>query len=119
MGNSQYEPQAWHGTLLVWAGLVFALIANLAGGKVLPRVEMVTLVAHIVGFFGILIPLAYMSDRKPTKEVFLEFANGGEFPSQTLAWFVGMSSCAFAFAGGDAVVHVSFSGRYYSLNWTH
>lgn len=110
---------AWHGTLLVWAALTFALIANLAGGKVLPRVEMVTLVVHIVGFFGILIPLTYMSDHKPSKEVFLEFANEGEFPSQTLAWFVGMSSCAFAFAGGDAVVHVSSSAHLPCLCCAH
>ncbi|KAJ5155143.1 amino acid permease [Penicillium capsulatum] len=88
LGNSHYEAFPWHGTLLVWAALVFALVANLAGGKVLPRVETMTLVAHIVGFFGILIPLTYMSEQKSPQELFSQFSNGGGFPTQGLAWFM-------------------------------
>ncbi|KAJ5291513.1 amino acid permease [Penicillium angulare] len=107
LGNQHYDSQPWQGTLLVWAALVFALLANLAGGKVLPRLESLTLVVHVLGFFGIMIPLVYMSDHKSTKEVFLQFSNSGEFATQGLAWFVGMSSCAFALAGGDAAVHMS------------
>ncbi|KAJ5291448.1 amino acid permease [Penicillium angulare] len=87
LGNQQYDAQPWQGTLLVWAALVFALLANLAGGKVLPRLESLTLVVHVL--------------------VFLHFSNGGGFATQGLAWFVGMSSCAFALAGGDAAVHMS------------
>jgi amino acid transporter len=107
MGNSRYVSLPWHGTLIVWAALICALLANLAGGKVLPRFETVSLIVHVLGFFGIIIPLTYMSDHKSKDEVFLQFLNSGDFNTQGLSWFVAMSSCAFVFAGGDAVVHVS------------
>jgi amino acid transporter len=108
LGNSHYKSLPWQGTLIVWALLIVALLVNLIGGKLLPRVEAVILVIHILGFFGVMIPLTYMADRQPANEVFLEFQNGGNFATQPLSWFVGMTSCAFAFAGGDAAVHVSF-----------
>ncbi|CAI7675754.1 unnamed protein product [Penicillium manginii] len=107
LAHKLYEPEAWHGTLIVWAALVAALLANLVGGKFLPRLEAIILVVHIIGFFGILIPLVYMSEHKSNDEVFLQFLNSGEFPTQGISWFVGMTSCAFAFAGGDAAVHMA------------
>ncbi|KAJ5098931.1 amino acid/polyamine transporter I [Penicillium argentinense] len=107
LAHKYYNAEAWHGTLIVWAALVVSLLANLIGGKFLPRLEAVILVIHIIGFFGILIPLTYMSEHKNTDEVFLQFLNSGEFPTQGLSWFVGMTSCAFAFAGGDAAVHMA------------
>lgn len=109
LGNNHYDFHPWQGTLLVWASLTCALLANLAGGKVLPRIETITLIVHILGFFGIMIPLAYMSDHRSKEEVFLQLSNNGGFKTQGLAWFVGMTSCAFSLAGGDAAVHVCFS----------
>lgn len=108
LGNSQYDSLPWQGTLLVWASLACALLANLAGGKVLPRIETITLIVHILGFFGIMIPLAYMSEHRSKEEVFLQLTNNGGFKTQGLSWFVGMTSCAFSLAGGDAAVHVCF-----------
>ncbi|KAB8222945.1 hypothetical protein BDV33DRAFT_201084 [Aspergillus novoparasiticus] len=83
------------------------MLVNLVGGKLLPRIETVLLVVHILRFSGILIPLACLSEHKPKEEVFLEFLNSGGFSTQGLSWFVGMTSCAFGFAGGDAAVHMS------------
>lgn len=104
--NSKYEPQRWHGTLIFWAVVVFAIAINSVGGKVLPRFEGMILILHILGFFAILIPLTYMADHGTSKEVFTQFLNMGKFPSQGLSFFVGMLGCIFAFAGGDAAVHV-------------
>lgn len=108
LGNSLYDSLPWHGTLIIWATLLCALLVNLVGGRLLPRIETVLLVVHVLGFFGIMITLTYMSDHKSKEEVFLQFKNNGGFNSQGLSWFVGMTSCAFGFAGGDAAVHVSF-----------
>ncbi|KAJ5526349.1 amino acid permease [Penicillium frequentans] len=107
LGNTLYNSLPWQGTTIVWATLLCALVVNMAGGKLLPRIETVLLVVHILGFFGIMIPLAYMSDHKSKEEVFLQFLNSGGFNTQGLSWFVGMTSCAFGFAGGDAAVHMS------------
>ncbi|KAJ5086877.1 amino acid permease [Penicillium alfredii] len=107
LGHKLYNSQPWHGTLIVWASLSCALLVNLLSGKLLPRIEVVILVVHILGFFGIVIPLTYMSDHKTKEEVFLDFLNSGNFATQGLSWFVGMTSCAFAFGGGDAAVHMA------------
>ncbi|OBT54375.1 hypothetical protein VE04_04560 [Pseudogymnoascus sp. 24MN13] len=107
LGNDLYHAMPWHSMLICWASLSFALIINLVGGKILPRAGVVLLVVHIVGFFGVLIPLVYMAEHNTKEQVFLSFHNGGGFKTQGLSWFVGMTTCAFAFGGGDAAVHMA------------
>lgn len=91
----------------MWAFLWIVFMTNMVGGRFLPRLESGLLCFHIVGFFGIIIPLIVKSHHKSGGQVFGEFLNGGEFPTQGLSWFVGLSGAAFAFGGGDAAVHVS------------
>ncbi|KAJ5370884.1 choline transport protein [Penicillium cataractarum] len=105
--RSSYEPKNWHTTLLFWAVALFSVGINSVGGKLLPRFEGFILILHILGFFAILIPLTYMADHGSAHDVFTQFLNMGEFPSQGLSFFVGMVGCIFAFAGGDAAVHMS------------
>jgi amino acid transporter len=96
----------------MWACLLIALTINLAGGKLLPRLEQGILVLHVLGCLAIIIPMVCLADYRSNQEVFLQFNNGGEFPTQGLSWFVGISGCAFSFAGGDATVHVSEPYKY-------
>ena len=76
------------------------MAVNMIGGKFFPRMETVILVTHITEFLAIVIALTSMADNKSAQEVFTEFRNGGNLPAD------GMMDCAFAFAGGDAAVHV-------------
>lgn len=115
--NKNYAPEDWHGTLLYWAVVALSVAINSVGGKVLPRFEGMILILHILGFFAILIPLTYMADHGTSEEVFTQFLNLGEFPSQGLSFFVGTVGCIFAFAGGDAAVHVRL--RYPGLTLTY
>ncbi|KAE8148355.1 amino acid/polyamine transporter I [Aspergillus avenaceus] len=107
LAHANYDPKAWHGTLIMWAAVVFALVINFVGGKILPRFESLILVIHILGYFAILIPMTYMADHKSSNEVFKDFVNTGGFPTDGLTFFVGMTGCVFAFAGGDAAVHMA------------
>lgn len=91
----------------MWAFLCIVFATNMVGGRFLPRLESGLLCFHVVGFFGIMIPLVIKAHPKPKEQVFEEFLNGGSFPSQGLSWFVGLSGATFAFGGGDAAVHVS------------
>ncbi|CAG7921999.1 unnamed protein product [Penicillium olsonii] len=102
-----YDPKAWQGTLIMWASLFVGIAVNLKGGKLLPRLEQGILVLHILGCLAIIIPMTVLADHNSTREVFTEFLNGGEWPTQGLSWFVGLSGCAFSFAGGDSVVHMA------------
>jgi amino acid transporter len=107
LAHKTYKAMSYQGTLIMRASIFVALLCNLIGGKFLPRLEGFLLFVHVLGFFGIIIPLTCMADHKSNHEVFLEFLNGGNFATQGLSWFVGISGCVFAFAGGDAAVHVS------------
>ncbi|KAJ5185657.1 hypothetical protein N7472_010497 [Penicillium cf. griseofulvum] len=107
LAHKHYNAQPWQGTLIMWACLLVALSVNLAGGKIFPRLEKGILILHILGCVSIIIPLVCLADHKTNHEVFTEFLNSGEFPTQGLSWFVGITGCAFSFAGGDAVVHMA------------
>jgi amino acid transporter len=111
LAHRNYDAKAWQGTLVMWACLLVALSINLAGGKLFPRLEQGILVLHVLGCLAIIIPMVCLADHKSNREVFRDFLNGGEYPTQGLSWFVGLSGCAFSFAGGDAVVHVSITPR--------
>ena len=74
----------------------------------LPKFEGFILVLHVLGFFAILIPLTYMSEHVSAKEVFATWVNNGDWSSQGVSTLVGLTGAVFAFAGGDAAVHVSF-----------
>ena len=116
--QKDYSPKAWHGTLLFWVVALFSVSINIVGGKLLPRFEGLILFLHILGFLAIIIPLTYMADHGTAKEVFTQFLNEGGFPSQGLSFFVGMVGCIFAFAGGDAAVHVSMIHSILSKKFT-
>ncbi|RAL04507.1 putative GABA permease [Aspergillus ibericus CBS 121593] len=107
LGRNAYNALPYQGTLLMWAVVLVALGVNIIGGKFLPRLETLILMIHILGYFGVLIPMTYMSDHKSTREVFTEFTNGGNLYTDGLSFFVGMTGCVFAFAGGDAAVHMA------------
>lgn len=102
-----YVPQSWHVTLLFWALTAFAVGINAVGRTVLPKLEGMILVVHVLGFFGALIALVSLADTTSAKIVFTEWVNQGGWSTQGLSFFVGIVGCVFAFAGGDAAIHVS------------
>ncbi|KAH8429863.1 uncharacterized protein LDX57_007535 [Aspergillus melleus] len=107
LAHERYNAEPYQGTLIMWASIALALGVNLVGGKLLPRLENLVLVLHILGFLAILIPLTYMSDHKTAKEVFTTWTNEGGWSSNGIVFFLGMQGGIFAFAGGDAAVHMA------------
>ncbi|KAE8389365.1 amino acid/polyamine transporter I [Aspergillus alliaceus] len=105
--RSSYTPKPWRRTLYSWSLSVISAVINIVGGKVLPRFEGTILIFHIIGFFCILVPLTYMADHKSSaEEVFTYFINDGHWPTKALSVFIGLTGPVFAFAGGDAAVHM-------------
>ena len=103
-----YVRENWHATLLLWAVLMLCVCINVFVSGALPTIEVIVLIFHVLGFFGILVPLVYLTPAHNTaKEIFTTFHNGGQWPTQALAFFVGLQGNALAFVGTDSVVHVS------------
>ncbi|KAL4925686.1 putative GABA permease [Aspergillus undulatus] len=105
--HPNYVPASWHPTMYYWAVVAFAVGINVVGRNVLPKLEGLILVVHILGFFAVMIPLVSLADIGEARDVFTQFNNQGGWSSDGLSFFVGLIGCVFAFAGGDAAVHMS------------
>ena len=67
--------------------------------RLLPKVEGLILILHLLGFFSIFIPLVYMAPHGRAVDVFTAFLNEGGWPTQGLSFFVGLIGNVFAFLG--------------------
>ena len=99
MVSPDYNPKLWHGTLLCYAVLLVCIFVNTLAGTKLPRIEIVLLVVYILSFFGIVVPLVYLAPHGNAHDVFATFVNGGDWSTQGLSFFIGLSGNAFAFLG--------------------
>lgn len=99
MTHPSYDPKTWHTVLLLWAAIAFAAFVNTVIGRLLPRVEGIILVAHILGFFAVILPLVFSSPHQDASEVFRTFLNKGGFPTKGLSFMVGIVGTAFPFLG--------------------
>ena len=107
LSHPDYARELWHGTLMIWAVLLLCVFINVFVSGALPTIEVIVLVIHILGFFGILIPLVYLpATHHQAKEVFTTFNNLGGWKTTGLAFFVGLQGNALAFVGTDSAVHV-------------
>jgi choline transport protein len=108
LNDGDYTRELWHGTLLLWATLLLCVFINIFVSGALPTIEVIVLIIHVLGFFGILIPLVYLTpSHHSAREIFTTFYNSGGWHSKALAFFVGLQGNALAFVGTDSPVHVS------------
>lgn len=76
-------------------------------GRLLAKFEGIILVLHLVGFFAILVPLVYFAQHNDAETVFRLFYNNGGWPTEALAFLVGLPSIASTLVGADCAVHMS------------
>ncbi|KAL6722352.1 hypothetical protein ACLMJK_001459 [Lecanora helva] len=105
LNHSNYSPKLWEGTMVYWAVMAVAILINTYTSKILPKLESFILILHIMGFFGILIPLVYMAPEKVSAhDVFTVFENGGGWPTTATSVFVGLLGSVFATYGTDCAM---------------
>ncbi|KAK5166212.1 uncharacterized protein LTR77_008473 [Saxophila tyrrhenica] len=107
LNNPSYVFERWHGTLLVIAIVAFAVLFNTFLAKRLPMIEGIVLILHLLGFFGVLIPLWVLSPRNSAEMVFTQFQNLGGWPTQGLSFMVGLLTSVYGLLGADSAVHMS------------
>jgi hypothetical protein len=101
-----YEPQRWHGTLIIWAVLLWGVFINTTARRLLPRLEGPVLCVHILGFFGVLVPLVVLSSHRESSDVWGAFVNEGGWSTQGLSTMIGLLMSIFLFTGVDGAIHV-------------
>ena len=107
LADPGYNFKAWHGVMLYWGIILFAVVINTVVSSWLPKFEGLILILHILGFFAIMIPLIILGPHASASEVFTTFVNDGNWPSNGLSFFVGLLGNVFAFFGADAAIHMS------------
>ena len=105
LNDYSYDYQRWHGTLLLYAVLLVTVFVNTIAVRVLPALEGVILILHMLGFLAILIPLVYLAPRSSTEFVFAIWANFSGYPNG-LSWFVGLTTSSVLFIGFDGACHM-------------
>ena len=104
MTHSSYHHKAWHAVLLFWAAIGFAVFVNAIVGRLLPRFEGFILVVHVLGLFGVILPLIFFGPHQDASEVFRSFSNQEHLPTKGLSFMVGIVGTAFPFLGKQAVL---------------
>jgi choline transport protein len=99
LNSSTYDPKPYQVTLLLWAAIFFAVFINTVVSSALPKVEGLMLILHVLGFFGILIPLVYLSPKTDASTVFTTFLNEGGWQTQGLSFMIGLIGPVFNFLG--------------------
>ena len=101
-----YEPQKWQAVLVIWAVIAWGLFINTIARGLLPWLEGPLLVIHVLGFFGVVVPIVVLGEHSGSSKVWASFNNGGEWPTQGVSTMVGLLMSLFLFTGVDGVVHV-------------
>lgn len=96
-----YVYERWHGTLLMLAVLLFAVMFNTLLAQRLHTIEGVLLVLHVAGFFAVFITLWATSDRASSREVWTTFYDPG-WDNQGLSCLIGIVASVAPLLGADA-----------------
>jgi choline transport protein len=106
MLDDGYSSKPYQAMLIGWAVLAFAVIINTVGSKTFAHFEGLILILHILGFFGILIPLVYLAPHSDAS-ILTTWVNSGGWSTQGLSFMFGLPSSIFALIGVDSCVHMA------------
>lgn len=94
--NPTYVPELWHGTLLAWAILALPLLCNVFARRILPPLEIVGGIGHIVFFIVFVTTLCVMARRSTAEFVFTETITGlSGWNDSGVQWCIGLLAGAF------------------------
>lgn len=99
LNNPDYVFERWHGTFLAWVCLLVSVFTNTVVASLLPSIESTILILHVLGFFAILIILAYSAPHGSPSDVFNTFLNEGNWQTQGLSFFIGLIGLVYTFVG--------------------
>jgi choline transport protein len=93
-----YVFERWHGTLILYGIIFLSLFVNTYLARILPEIEAVVLLLHVIGFFVVLIPLVYLAPPGSAHSVFGTFTNDSGW-SKGLSFCIGLATSMFSFIG--------------------
>jgi choline transport protein len=108
LDNDNYAYERWHGTFLAWAIFAVPIIINIFARKLLPSLEVIGGITHIVFFIAWVVTLAALAPRSSAEFVFATNSFGlSGWSNEGVQWCVGLLSAVFPLGGFDGVLHMS------------
>ena len=96
----------WQSTLVMIFFLITTIYFNTWGARLLPAIEIVSLVFHLAGFIITIVPLWVLAPKNSASEVFGPVVNGGGWSNAGTSFLVGTITILFSNLGPDAAVHI-------------
>lgn len=111
-----YEPKGWQTFLLMALFSLIGLVMLTLGQKVLPILQTVSGVMHIVFFVVIMVVLLAMSEKASSEFVWTKFENNSGWSNNGISFCIGLLLPAFSISGADGCVHMAEEVRNAALN---
>ena len=95
-----YITENWHLLVFMYCILIVTIFVNTVLARLLPQIESIVFMIHVIGFCVIMIVIIYLTPHRASgRQVFANFSNGGKFSSTGLSTLVGATGAQFAFTG--------------------
>ncbi|RAL17656.1 choline transport protein [Aspergillus homomorphus CBS 101889] len=107
LGLPNYDAKAWQATLMTCGILLLALFVVIYLSMIFPVIKVFLLIAHIFGFFAVLIALVYLGPSAGLRSGFTQTLDYGGWHNIGLATFVGLQGTVVAFMGMDGAIHMA------------
>jgi choline transport protein len=102
-----YEYKSWHVTLLIMAQLILVGLINMYAFRIIPWLELVAGVMHVILWVIFVIVLVTLAPRHNADFVFFERSVSSGWDNSFVSWNLGLLVPAWGFIGFDGVVHMS------------
>lgn len=102
-----YEFSSWQIMLIMWAIIAATILFNTYGTPFFPRLETMSLIGHVLGFFIVMIPLWVLCEKNSAQDVFLNFQDQSGWNNMGAAYLTSQIYVLWCCFGSDSVVHLS------------
>ncbi|KAF2770780.1 amino acid transporter [Teratosphaeria nubilosa] len=107
LNQESYVPRPWQATMIMIAIMLTTVFVNTTLIKLLPGMEGLVLLLHVVGFFAVLIPMVHLAPISSSEFVWTEFNNLSGYSSGVVSWLIGQAGSAVLFIGYDGACHLA------------
>ncbi|KAF3491021.1 choline transport protein [Arthroderma uncinatum] len=102
-----YEPERWHLTLIIFAMLIAEGLMNMYTFWLIPWVELLAGILHVVLFIVFVVVLVSMAPRHTPGWVFWDHTSSSGWNNEFISWNLGLLTPTWGFVGFDGAVHMS------------
>lgn len=104
-----YVPEAWHITLIMFAILIVGGLMNMFTFWLIPWIEMLAGILHIVLFIIFIVVLVSMAPRNEPEFVFFDDHTTSGWENPFIEWNLGLLTSAWGFVGESNCPAISWS----------